>query len=151
MASVPGRQPRRGARPIETAPIAADPINVSTTRRERFMTGFLASDGVFERELSLIRRRSDRSNAVISRHRARCFQLPLEKPNARAKEPKPPRVVVVVDEASDDDPLEPSPARRKPLPPLPPDDRADVQVPLPSAGAASPGELGSQLVRGIKA
>jgi hypothetical protein len=78
------------------------------------------------------------------------FQLPLEKPNARAKEPKPPRVVV--DEASDDDPLEPSPARRKPLPPLPPDDRVDVQVPLPCvAGVASPGELGSQLVRGIKA
>ena len=30
-------QSRRGVRPIETAPTAALPINVSTTRRERFM------------------------------------------------------------------------------------------------------------------
>jgi hypothetical protein len=36
-ASLPGPQSRRGTSPIEAAPIAALPINVSTTRRERFM------------------------------------------------------------------------------------------------------------------
>jgi hypothetical protein len=36
-ASLPGPQSRRGTSPIETAPIAALPINVNTTRRERFM------------------------------------------------------------------------------------------------------------------
>jgi hypothetical protein len=38
---LPGPQPRRGTSPIETAPIAALPINVSTTRRERFMVVIL--------------------------------------------------------------------------------------------------------------
>src|SRR5262245_33916367 len=44
MSAFPGPQSNWGDRPIDTAPIVALPINVSTTRRERFMAAILLPD-----------------------------------------------------------------------------------------------------------
>ena len=94
-ATLPGPQSRRGTRPIDTAPTAALPINVSTTRRERFMVAVLIPPSSRRRPFyhrgrsrqargaqvtpacggsgMLIRRRSQkRARTSRSRHASRC-------------------------------------------------------------------------------
>jgi hypothetical protein len=82
-----------------------------------------------------------------------------EKPKARANEPNPPRVTllefesdeVANDEADDDEPLK-KPYRERPPPPPAEELRVEHAVPVCGrAGAAIPGEVGSQLSRGISA
>jgi hypothetical protein len=81
-----------------------------------------------------------------------------EKPNARATEPKPPRLTLLElasDDTADDDRDDESPNkpyRDEPPPPPPYDLRVEQAVPACGcAGAAIPGEGGSQVVRGISA
>ena len=117
---------------------------------------------------SLTTGRWSKRNEVTSRHRAglegprrNCRQPRPEKPNARAKEPKPPRVTLFepesVDVADDERPDEVSlPKKLKRdddrLQP-PPDDPRDAQPVLLCgiAGAAIPGGVGWQFPPGISA
>jgi hypothetical protein len=55
MSAFPGPQSNRGDRPIDTAPAAALPINVSTTRRERFMAAILLRDVSLGMSVSITR------------------------------------------------------------------------------------------------
>ena len=89
---LPGPQSTRGTRPIDTAPTAALPINVSTTRRERFMVAIPFCDCPERPGVSITcggprKRKPDRFTASCGES-----DQPPEKPTACANEPKPPRV-----------------------------------------------------------
>jgi hypothetical protein len=104
---------------------------------------------------------------VISRHRAgvvvrkRYLRQPRpEKPNALAKEPKPPRVTLPEpesEEVADDDRVDelslPKKLKRDDDPYPPPDDPRGAQPALVcgTAGAAIPGGVGRQFSLGISA
>src|SRR5882724_9864586 len=88
----PGPQSLRGTRPIETAPIAALPINVSTTRRERFMVAILSVATAWT--IPSFHHLCAQKQAKADPFTASCGGMyqPPENPKACANEPKPPRV-----------------------------------------------------------
>jgi hypothetical protein len=156
MSAFPGPQSNRGDRPIDTAPTAALPINVSTTRRERFMAAILLRDVSLGMSVSSLARREASDRRFLSRHRAG-DQLP-EKPTAWPNEPKPPRWTEcepeseVLEDEPEEDPLEEVLLRDDP-PPEPPwlDEELrehSVLLPCRSDGEATSGGRW-QLSRGI--
>jgi hypothetical protein len=157
---LPGPQSRRGTSPIETAPTAALPINVSTTRRERFMVAIPVSG---QRAVSISCASGRKRKAAASRLRAG-IQPPEKCPaKACANAPKPPRCTplepdseapepewLAADESPEEEVAEKKLLREEllPQPPWPPEEDPRGWH---SVGAAIPGGVCWQLSLGISA
>src|SRR6266700_8003922 len=102
MALLPGPQSVRGTRPIDTAPTVALPINVSTTRRERFMVEvLLPRRASFHWRYALKQAKAHRFTATCDAEYS--SHPPPEKCEVKvcANEPKPPRVTPLEPESDD--------------------------------------------------
>lgn len=99
---MPGPQSVRGGRvrPIETAPIAALPIMVKRTRRERFIGAIPSSRRWLEVFISSHRRASE---SASSHDKLSAAHQPPPPKKAWANEPKPPRLTEPELELDDED------------------------------------------------
>ena len=118
IASLPGPQGFCGTKPIETAPTAALPIMVSTTRRERFIGGIPSIEAVVILAAPEPDMQGKAGDFAAMSGKLWVSQLRPEKPKACAIAPKPPRLTLSDsdpdEEPDEDERLEESPPLKKP-------------------------------------